>query len=166
MLMLKKEAFKRFAEKWSKWFNWVAMSGVAVMMFLTVFDIIGAKLKIPIPGCYYITGFILLGVGAFGIAQAEVMGRHIRIDIFLLRLPERIKGAFGVFSNFVSAAIIAVVIVTSFQYGIYLQNLGLVTMDLSIPMYPFALVIALGCVPLFLVLVNEFFESVRKAREK
>ena len=164
--MQKMEAFKRFNEKWAKWFNWVAMFMVAALLSLTVIDIIGSKLRMPIPGGYDITGFILLLVCAFGIAQAEVRGRHIRIDIFLLRFPERIKGVFGVFSNTISAAIIALLVLTSVQYGFYTYNFRVVTLDLLMPHFPFVFVIALGCVPLVLVLIQEIFESIKKAREK
>ena len=162
--MPKLEAFKKFTHVWSKWFNYVAIAMVAVMLLLTVSDIIGSKLKMPLPGFYDITGFVLLLVCAFGIAQAEVRGRHIRIDIILVRFPERLKGAFGIFSNIVSAAVIALLVVTSFHYGQYTYGFKLVTMDLLIPHYPFAFAIALGCLPLVFVLIEEVFESIKKAR--
>ena len=160
------DSFTKFAEKWANVFNWVAMFFIAGLLVLTVSDVIGSKLKMPIPAGYYLTGFVLLLVCAFGVAQAEVKGRHIRIDILLVRLSERARGRFGIFSNIVSAAIVAAVIITSIQYGFYLIDFGLVTMDLEIPLFPFAFIIAIGVIPLFFVLVSEVFDSIRKARTK
>ncbi len=164
--MPKLEAYKAFVAKWSTWFSWVSMAGVACLLLLTVSDVVGSKLKMPIAGSYYITGQLLLVIAALGVAYAEIRGRHIRIDIFLVHAPERVKAAFGIFSNLVTTIVVAAVIVNSFLYGIKVYNLHLITLDIGLPLFPFPFVIALGFVPLFLVLIGEFFESIGKVQTK
>ena len=163
--LLKK--WDRFTKLWSERFSWVAVVAIAAMLSITVVDIISSKLfRRPLLGSMDIIGLLGLIVAVFAIAQTEVYKQHVRIDFLIVGLKERIQAIIGIVSSFFALMLIGLIIWQSVEYGISMQASTISSPTLRIPFYPFAFVIALGCIPLFLILLFELFESIRKARKK
>lgn len=161
------EKYDRFTRQWGEWFNWVAIAAIAAMLGVVVVDIVGSKLfRWPVPGSMDIIGLLGLLAAAFAIARAEIFKQHVRVDFLLTGLKERTQGMIGIVSNFLALTLIALVIWRSVDYGMSMQVSKTSSPTLRIPSFPFGYAIALTCIPLFLVLLLELFESIRKARKK
>lgn len=137
------------------------------MLAMTVADIIGIKLfKAPVPGAIEIVGFLSVVVTAFAIAYAYVLRGHIRVEFFVARLPERLRAAIFAFVALLGMALFVLLAWQSCAYGRVLQRTGEVSMTQRIPFYPFVYAIAFCCIPIFLLLLLEFLQSVMKAVRK
>ena len=161
------EKYDRFTKQWGEWFNWVAIAAIAVMLGVIVVDIVGSKLfRWPLPGSMDIIGLLGLFAATFAIARAEIFKQHVRVDFLLTGLKERTQGMIAIVSNFLALTLIALVIWRSVDYGMSMQTDKTSSPTLRIPSFPFGYAIALACIPLFLVLLLELFESIRKAWKK
>ena len=156
----------RFTKRWSDLFSWVAVVAIAAMLGITVVDIIGSKLfGKPLLGSGDIIGLLGLIVAAFAIAQTEIYRQHVRIDFIIVLFKKRIQAIIGIVSSLIALIFIGLLVWKSVDYGIYMQASKIGSPTLRIAFFPFGYLIALSCIPLFLILLLEFLESIRKARK-
>lgn len=140
---------------------------MVAMLALTVADIIGIKFfKAPVPGAIEIVGFLAVTVTAFAIAHTYVLRGHIRVEFFVMRLPQRLQAAIAAFVSLLCTGLFALLAWQSYAYGRVLQTTGEVSMTQNIPFYPFVYAIAFCCLPLCLLLLLELVKSVVKAVRK
>ena len=162
--LLKKS--EQFAKTWSKRFSWVGAVAILAMLGITVTDIICSKLfRRPLLGSVDIIGLLGLIVSAFALAQTEIHKQHVRIDFIIVGLKQRIQGIIGIISSVFALGLIGILIWQSIDYGVSLQESHLGSPTLRIPFFPFSYLIALGCIPLFLILIFELIEFIGKVRK-
>ncbi len=144
----------------SRYLEWVGVIGI-ILMFLTNFiDVIGAKLLLwPLPGATEAIGFSQVVAIAPAIAFTLLLGRHIRVEFIIMRLPKRIRETINSFSSFLGFFIFALLIWQSYLYGQSLQRAGEIGSTSRIPFYPFAYFIAFCCVPVCLAFLIEVLKS-------
>lgn len=156
----------RFTKRWSDLFSWVAVVAIAAMLGITVVDIISSKLfGKPLLGSGDIIGLLGLIVAAFAIAQTEIYRQHVRIDFIIVVLKKRIQTIIGIVSSSIALIFIGLLVWKSVDYGVYMQTSKIGSPTLRIAFFPFGYVIALCCIPLFLLLLLELLESIREARK-
>jgi C4-dicarboxylate transporter DctQ subunit len=161
------DKLERFAKKWSELFNWIAVAGIAAMLGITVTDIVCTKIfRRPLLGSMDIISLLGLLAAAFAIAQTEILKQHVRIDVFTVLLKERTRSVLGVVSSFFALMFAALLIWRSVDYGFSLETSKLSSATLRILFFPFSYLIALACIPLFLILFLELFEFIRKAAKR
>lgn len=161
------DQLEKYFQSFSKWVSWVAGVGVVAMLVLTVADVVCVKFfKLPIPGAIEIVAFLGVVVAAFAIAQTYILRGHIRVEFFVMRLPERAQAIVTAFVSLFSIGLFASLAWQSFAYGLVLQATGEVSMTQRIPFYPFVHAIGFCCLPICLVLLVEFLQSVMKAVRK
>lgn len=137
---------------------------MVTMLGLTVADAVGVKLlKSPIPGGIEMVGFLGVVVAAFAIGYTKIMGGHIQVEFFIMRLPRRAQAIVTAFVSFLGLVLFALLVWQSFEYGRVLQMSGEVSMTQKIPFYPFVYAIALASIPVCLALLVEFMKSLLKA---
>lgn len=159
--------FEWFVKKWSEVFNWVAVAALGAMLAVTVVDIVGTKLfRRPVTGSVDIIGLLGLIVAAFALAQTEIFRQHVRIDVFTILLKERVRRVVGIVSSLFALLLAALLIWRSVDYGISMEASKLGSPTLKIPFFPFSYLLAVACIPLFLVLLFELFDFLRKAAKK
>jgi len=140
---------------------------LVAMLALTVADIIGIKFfKSPIPGAIEIVGFLGVVVAAFAIAYTYILRGHIRVEFFVMQMPQRVQAAINAFVSLIGIGLFGLLAWQSYAYGRVLQTTGEVSMTQKIPFYPFVYAIAFCCLPLCLVLLAEFLQSVMKVVRK
>jgi len=82
------ERFEKFNRLLSSWFEWIGLAGLLVVMFITCIDIIGAKIFLhPVFGALDIVMLAQLVAISFAAAFALILGRHVRVEFFVTRLP-------------------------------------------------------------------------------
>jgi TRAP-type transport system small permease protein len=139
-----------------------------LLMFLTVGDIIGRYLagKIPwfspIPGTFELTEFSLAVVIFASIGYTQVRNEHISIDILISKLPVRVQAIIDSIVYLVCIALMGLVAWQSVVYSGRLLGGHNVSGVLSIPIYPFLIVTAIGCVIYSLAMLVNFLKSLQK----
>jgi TRAP-type C4-dicarboxylate transport system permease small subunit len=157
----------KFSNWLSSWFEHIAIIGFLGMMASTVVDVVGAKaFEWPLPvGTEAVYLFQLIAI-AGAIAYGQIDGRHIRVDFFVDKLPRRGRAFFHALAALLGLALFVVLTWKSYEYGIVLRNANDVTATSRIPIFPFALWLALCCIPVCLVLLGELLKAVREVIKK
>jgi TRAP-type transport system small permease protein len=140
-----------------------------LLMFLTVGDIIGRYLagKVPgfqpIPGTFELTEFSLAVIVFASIGYTELRKEHIRIDVLTARFPKKVQAWLDVVIYLMMIIMFSLVAWQSILYAGRLINGHDVSGVLSIPVYPFLIVVAIGSIIYTLALVVSLIQSFAKA---
>jgi TRAP-type transport system small permease protein len=132
----------------------IGAAAIAIMMFLTVADIIGRRVfNTPIYGTYEISSLLMVIAVFFTIPLCEYLRGHIKIDILTAHLPKRTR-------NLLNAALYFLVLVTFglitrqlYIYGLKMFKDNMTIGSISLPVYPFVFVGVLGCGLMCLVVI-------------
>jgi TRAP-type C4-dicarboxylate transport system permease small subunit len=161
MMLLGK--FEKFNRLLSSWFEWVGLAGLLVMMLITCIDVIGAKLFLrPVFGAIDIVMLSQLVAISFACAFALILGRHVRVEFLVARLPRRAQAVIDSIIFFLGLTLFILIIWRLCVYGYSLQTGGEVSATALIPLYPFAYGIALAGFPVCLVFLLEFLNSLTR----
>lgn len=159
MMLLDK--FEKFNRSLSGWFEWVGLFGLLVVMFITCIDVIGAKLFLrPILGALDIVMLSQLVAISFAVAFALILGRHVRVEFLVARLPRRAQAAIDSIIFLLGLTLFTLIIWRLCVYGYSLQTGGEVSATALIPLYPFAYGIAVASIPVCLVFLLGFLNSL------
>ena len=157
---------RRFSERLSYWFNWIAGGGLVVMMLLTCTDVIARSFGQPIPGTFEIVGFLGVIVAAFAIAYTQLQRGHVAIDYLVALMPQRSQSIAKSFTYLIGAVLFALIAWQSYLFAGDLWASGEVSPTERIPFFPFVYGIALACLPIILFLLLDFFKSLVQAVRK
>ncbi|MFP3974752.1 MAG: TRAP transporter small permease [Dehalococcoidia bacterium] len=153
--------FERFTSQLSEWFNWVALIALVAMLAFVTVDIVGAKLfKSPVPGAVEIVSFLGVFIAAFAIAKTYLVGRHIRVDFILMRVPARVQRILSCITSLLSMVLFVLIIWRTILYAHALEAAGELSLTLNLPFVPFVYGVAVACVPVFLLLLGQFLRSL------
>jgi TRAP-type C4-dicarboxylate transport system permease small subunit len=153
--------FERFATWLSSWFERIAIVGFLGMMAGTFIDVVGAKaFHYPLPAGLEVVYFCqLIAIGG-ALAYGEIDGRHIRIELFVDRLPRRAGAFFHGLAALLGLGLFSILTWKTFQYALSLRAANEVTATSRIIVFPFAFWLSLCFVPLCLVLVVELMKAI------
>jgi len=152
---------EKFNRRLSGWFEWIAVIGLLAMMSITCIDVVGAKaFSRSIPGSVDIVTLSQIVAIFFAVAFTQIMGRHVRVEFFVSRLPERAREAVNSIVSLILIGLFALIIWRSFVLGQSLQASGQVSNTARVPLYPFAYGMALASIPVCLVFFREFLGSL------
>jgi TRAP-type C4-dicarboxylate transport system permease small subunit len=159
--------FQRFTYWLSSWFEHIAIIGFLGMMAGTFIDVVGAKVFTwPLPAGLEVVYFCqLIAIGG-ALAYGEIDGRHIRVELFVDRLPRKARAFLHGFAALLGLGLFSVLTVKTYQYGVTLRAANEVTATSRIPIYPFAFWLFLCFVPLCLVLIVELMKAVSEGTRK
>ena len=155
------EKFEKFNRRLSDWFEWIGLAGFLVMMFITCIDVIGAKLfLLPVFGAIDIVMLSQVVAISFAAAAALILGRHVRVEFFVVMLPRRVRALIDIIIHLLGLALFIVIIWRLCVYGYLLQTGGEESATARIPLAPFAYSIALASIPVCLVFLLEFLNAI------
>ena len=150
----------------SIWFERVAIIAVLGMILGTMVDVIGAKaFHRPLPAgteAIYLLQVIAI---AGSLAISKIDGRHVRIEL-IDRLPQPALGIVHALVALLGIGLFVFLTWASFDYATALRINHEVTATERIPIYPFAIWLALGCIPMVLILIQEFISSLMEIKKK
>jgi len=159
--------FEKIVKVWSSWFNWIALIALIAMVGVVSVDIVGAKLfGRPLPGAVELVSFLGVVLVAFSAARTYDVGRHIRVDFVVMRLPIKVQRVLLSIALLLSMVLFALLIWRTFVYGRDIQEAGEVSLTLNFPYTPFVYGIAVACIPLFLLLVGGFIRSLIEVKKR
>ena len=162
--MLKK--IESFSHRLSEYFEWIAIVGLLLVMVVTCVDVLGTKLFLkPVPGAL---DFVILAQAiaiAFAGAITLIHGRHVRVTFFLRMLPTRVRSIIEMIMVLFGLGLFVLAIWQLYILARYFQRGGEETMEIGLPLYPFVYGIAVALIPVCLVLLVAFFQSLSKAEK-
>ncbi len=156
------DKFEKFNHRSSVWFEWIGVIGILVMMFITCIDVLLSKLfTLPIQGAIDVVQFSQLIAIAFALATTLILGRHIQVDIFISSLPRRTQGVIDSIATLIGFAFFVLVAWQLYGLGHSFHTAGEASMSqLRIALFPFPYAIALGSIPVCLVFLQRFINSI------
>jgi TRAP-type C4-dicarboxylate transport system permease small subunit len=144
------------------------VGGVALvaMTLLICADVVGRMLKHPVVGTYDLVGLLNGMVVAFAMAYTYAIKGHVAVELLTLRLPPRVQAVLGAFVSLMSLFFFAILIWQLVVYGTGVLRSGETSMTVGIPLFPFVYGIALGLIPLCLLIFIDFIKSIAKVIAK
>jgi TRAP-type C4-dicarboxylate transport system permease small subunit len=149
--------------KISVWLERIAIVGALGMILGTMIDVIGAKVfHWPLPGGTEVVYLFQIISIAGALAISKIDGRHVRIEL-IDRLHQPGKGIVHSVVALLGLALFIILVWQSYTYALSLHASHEVTATIKLPLYPFALWLALCCIPMVLLLIIELFNSLMEA---
>jgi TRAP-type C4-dicarboxylate transport system permease small subunit len=147
----------------SSWFEWVGIAALLTIMSVTCIDVIGAKLFLkPVFGAIDIVMLSQAVAISFGAAMSFILGRHVQVEFFVMRMPRRAQAGIDSLVHFLGLFFFGLVVWRLCVHGYSFQAGGEASATAYIPFYPFAYGIALAIVPLCIVLLLRLIESLAR----
>jgi TRAP-type C4-dicarboxylate transport system permease small subunit len=157
------DKFERFNHRLSDRFEWIGLVGLLLMMAITCIDVVGAKVFLwRLLGAIDIVMLSQIVAIAFAASMALILGRHIRVEFFITRLPRRAQAVINSIVSLLGLGLFIVIIWRLCVLGYSFQTSGEYSATAKIPYYPFAYGIALASIPVCLVFLLEFLKSLTK----
>ncbi|MBN2125799.1 MAG: TRAP transporter small permease [Deltaproteobacteria bacterium] len=161
------EKLKKMSERLSGWLEWVGLAGILLMMVITCVDVFGAKLFLaPVFGALDIVMLAQLVAISFSGAAAYILGRHVQVEFFVAILPKRAQALVDGLMQLLGFLFFAVVVWRLLVFGYSYQTGGEVSPTLRMPLHPFAYGAGIAMISLCLLLLFDFFISIKKVFEK
>ena len=155
--------FEKFNRRLSGWFEWIGMVGLLLMMAITCIDVVGAKVLLwRLLGAIDIVMLSQIVAIAFACAMTLIIGRHVRVEFFVARLPRRAQAVIDSIILLLGLGLFSVIIWRLCVLGYSFQTTGEYSATAHIPLYPFAYGIALASIPVCLVLLLGFLNSLTR----
>lgn len=95
------DVFSNLSERVTLWLARAGSVGLAVMMFLTLFDVIGRAFNHPIAGSVEVTELIMGIMIYLGVGYTTFLRGHIRVDILIIHFRPRVQAVLDFFTGLV-----------------------------------------------------------------
>lgn len=157
------ERLERMLAVFSKWATVIAGVALTAMLIISVADVIGNKIfHHPIQGTTDYVSFLAIITIIFSLSYSLIEKAHVQVDLFLNKLPRRVKAIFEIFIALLSLTLFVLLTWFSVRYGIRLQKNNELSMTQRIPVFPFAYAVAFACLPACLYLFLEVLRAIKK----
>ncbi|MFZ7112854.1 MAG: TRAP transporter small permease [Desulfatiglandales bacterium] len=149
---------EKFTKQLSRWFNGFALVALTAMLGLVTADIIGAKVfSRPVPGAMDLTSLLALLLIGFSMTQTFIMGRHIKVDFVMMRLPHGLRKGLRCVSSGLCFVFFVFIVWRLFLYAHGLQVYGERSLTVKIILFPFGYALALAFVPMLLAVPIQLY---------
>ena len=160
-------ALARWVRRFNTYFYLLAGFFVALMALTTSIDVVGRYFfRSPITGGIEICFCVLAASVFLSWSHTQAGGGHIFLDLLFVRLPTRARRVVGVFATLMSLVFVGAVVWWGVPFVLSSMAEGGFTDNLRIPLYPFQFLIVLGGALLFLELIVELVENLRRPNWK
>jgi TRAP-type C4-dicarboxylate transport system permease small subunit len=154
---------ERFSLVLNRFLAHIASAGLALLMFLTVVDVLGRYLfNRPVTGTFELTemSMVLIVFLALGLAQHHQ--EHISLDLAYIHFPSWLKKATDLTVDLVNLAIVGAMTWQLYNYFVRMRDGNYTTAVLQLPIHPFVIV-ALAGVAAYLLAILCGFGAAKKS---
>jgi TRAP-type C4-dicarboxylate transport system permease small subunit len=151
--------------RFSKGLNWVGGVILALMMLLTVVDVVLRYLGGAITGTFELMSFAGALVAGFAIAQTSQDGAHVSVDMLTQALSGRRKSVLLVFTKLIGIGVFALLAWSLFLKGNDLYKTGEVSLTLHVPYYPVAYGLSFSSLVECFVLLSDILKAMFRGGE-
>jgi TRAP-type C4-dicarboxylate transport system permease small subunit len=161
------DKFEKFYQRISGWFEWVGVAGLLAMMVVTLIDVIGNKLfNTPLLGAMdWVRIFQSVAI-AFACAMALIIGRHVQVEFFVSRLPQRAQAVTDSIISLLGLGLFVLIVWRLTDLGYYFQAGGETSATAHVPRCLPAYGIALASIPVCLVFLQKLLSSLTKVGKR
>jgi tripartite ATP-independent transporter DctM subunit len=153
-----------FNRKVSTFFNRVSCLLLFIMPIPVFFDVLARYLlESSIPGAIEIESYLLLGVVFLALAYTQYSDGHIRIDLFITKLPQWARDYIDCCNHLICTLFFLLMTTQLFKGGLEKIASQEITYDLEIPTYFFWFLAAFGTLLLAISILQELVVSLKKA---
>ena len=161
------ERLKLVNDRLSFLVEWIGLAGILLMMLITCFDVIGAKVfLLPVPGSIDIIMISQLVAISFALAGSLILGRHVEVEFFVPLLSKPLQNIINCVVQFLGLFLFVMICWHLFVHAHSLYGGNEVSPTLRIPMYPFAYGAGFACIPVCLCYLHGFITSITRIVKK
>jgi len=140
----------------------VALAALAVLCAVTVVDVLGRYLfNKPLLGTIEMSEFLMVILSFGGLALAELRNGHITVDFFVNALPDRARALFDAAAALLGVVFWGFVSWRATVHATRIWEVGEVSANLTLPTWPFYLVVTVGCGLLAVALIGRVIRALR-----
>ena len=158
-----RDAFEYFNERATLWLARCGSAGLAIMMFLTLFDVIGRAFDYPITGSVEVTELIMGLMIYLGVGYTTFLRGHIRVDILITNFSPRTQAILDSFTGIVALAITILISWHLFRLASGLLNNNDTTQIWEISLWPFGFVMATASILMVTAIIFHILISLAVA---
>jgi len=152
--------FRKTVQRCTRYVSYVGMILLVPMMLLTSAEVVGrAVWSRPIPGSMELSSYMLAVFILLGIAYTHQVKGHVRVTMLVSRLPAKWGVAVNILTSLLSMFIVAVLTWQGWVVGIEERT---VSDMLRVPQFPFRLLVSVGGFLLFLEMLLELGDNLKK----
>lgn len=145
----------------------VAATGLIVMMVLTGVDVMMRYfLNRPITGSMELTEFLMSLTIGFGLAYCAFKKGHIRVDLVLIYVPDKVQKILDIIAYVVSFGFYCLIVWQTFENGLSTMQSKITSASLLIPVFPFIFLLTIAMAILTLVFLKNIFEHIAEVIKK
>jgi TRAP-type C4-dicarboxylate transport system permease small subunit len=152
--------------KLSKAANWVGGVILALMMLLTVIDVILRYLGRPITGTFELVSFAGALVAGLAIAQTSLDGAHVNVDLLTEVVSGRRQDIIVIFTKLIGLGMFILLAWALCVKGNDLYKTGEVSLTLHVPYYPVAYGLSFCSFVECLVLLSDILKRIVSGGER
>lgn len=161
------DKFERFNRQLGSWFERIGIVAMLLMMVVTCVDVVGAKVfNWRLLGAIDFVMLSQIVAIAFASCMVLLLGQHIEVEFFINLLPRRAQTVINIIILFLVVGLFSVIIWRLVTLGNSYRMSGEYSPTAYIPLYPFAYAIAFASIPVCLVLIMQFLQSIAKRIQK
>lgn len=158
---------ERGIQRLSRAINGIGVGFLALMMFLTGTDVtLRYIFNRPIAGAYELTELMMVILVFWGLAYTQLEKGHVAIELVFSRLPKTAQAIADIIVYCLCLGLFALLVWQNVVQAKSKMATGLVTGTLTIPVWPFYLVVAFGCLIMCLLLLIELIGSLNRLAKK
>jgi TRAP-type C4-dicarboxylate transport system permease small subunit len=134
-----------------------------VMMILSVTDVTGRYFfRHPVTGAVELVGFLLVIGAAWGMGYCQVLHMHISIDVLSNRFPRKVQSVLGILAAIICAVVAGLISWQAYAKAddYFISAASNRTDILSIPLWPFAVIMAIGFTWLCIVFLADLVKAI------
>jgi len=136
------------------------------MMALTTADVIGRYLfNSPILGAFEITEFLVLILIFSFLGYAQSHKVHVSVDLLITRFPRKVQIVIDLINHAVCFLLMILIAWMGAVNALDLMDVGEASPNLSIPDYPFAFFLVLGCAVTCVEFLRDLIGMVASLKE-
>ena len=151
----------------SKNLNFIAGIILILMMFLAAADVILRYLfHRPIIGTMGLIEAMLPLITSLSFAYAEALKGHLKLDFLTSKLPKKINSLLETSTDVLTLGIITFIAFAIFKYAKHIKSIGLLVGDITLPVYPFVYLVALGWSLFALSKLSNLIQSKKEVGEQ
>jgi TRAP-type C4-dicarboxylate transport system permease small subunit len=141
----------------------VASATVGLMALITIIDVCGRFFfDSPLKGTFELVGILLVIAGSWALGYCQLLKMNIRISILTERFPLRVRIVLDIIAYLIGIAVVGLICwqgaLRTHEY--ILKDLGAVTSTLSLPFWPFILLMVVGIGWVGVIFIIDLINSI------
>jgi TRAP-type C4-dicarboxylate transport system permease small subunit len=145
----------------------VSAAVLIMMMFLTAVDVVMRYVfKLPIPGAFELSEYMMAFIVPFAIAFCAEQNGHVSVELFFKKFPKFLKKSLQMLMSSLTMLFAAIITWQNILYVGETYRDHLASSVLLIPAYPFIIPVAIGLGIYALVLLLRIFHPTPEASAK